>query len=169
MRKNEHRQLMVRGEPLLKGTKYLWLWSKENIPSWRKEEFEALRARDLKVCRAWAIKENLRHLWDYRYEGSMRSYFKRWYFWARHSHLEPIKEAAKTLKVHVENIVTYARHRITNALGEAINAKIEKIKRMACGFRNRSHYRTAIYFHCGGLDLFPRPPLQPTLSSQFGQ
>jgi transposase len=169
VRKNEHRQLMVRGEPLLKGTKYLWLWSKENIPSWRKEEFEALRARDLKVCRAWAIKENLRHLWDYRYEGSMRSYFKRWYFWARHSHLEPIKEAAKTLKVHVENIVTYARHRITNALGEAINAKIEKIKRMACGFRNRSHYRTAIYFHCGGLDLFPRPPLQPTLSSQFGQ
>jgi transposase len=48
-------------------------------------------------------------------------------------------------------------------LGEAINAKIEKVKRMACGFRNRAHYRTAIYFHCGGLDLFPRPPAQPTL------
>ncbi|OQY11113.1 MAG: hypothetical protein B6I30_07565, partial [Desulfobacteraceae bacterium 4572_187] len=57
----------------------------------------------------------------------------------------------------------YARHRITNALAEGINTKIEKIKRMACGFRNRSHYRTAIYFHCGGLDLFPRPPIQPSL------
>jgi transposase len=71
--------------------------------------------------------------------------------------------AAKTLKAHIDNIVTYAKHRITNALEEAINAKIEKVKRMACGFRNRAHYRTAIYFHCGGLDLFPKPPAKPTL------
>jgi transposase len=103
-------------------------------------------------------------LWDYRYEAHMRNYFKRWYFWATHSRLAPIKKAAKTLKAHVDNIVTYARHRITNALGEAINAKIEKIKRMACGFRNRAHYRTAIYFHCGGLNLFPSPPTLPALS-----
>jgi transposase len=93
----------------------------------------------------------------------MRKYFKRWYFWASHSRLDPIKKAAKTLKTHIDNIVTYARHRITNALAEGINTKIEKIKRMACGFRNRSHYRTAIYFHCGGLDLFPRP-WRPSLS-----
>ena len=163
VRKNEHRQLSEAGQETLKGTKYLWLWSEENIPVWRQPEFEALKAKDLRVCRAWAIKENLRHLWDYRYEANMRNYFKRWYFWATHSRLDPIKKAAKTLKAHLDNIVTYARHRITNALAEGINTKIEKIKRMACGFRNRSHYRTAIYFHCGGLDLFPKPPVQPTL------
>jgi transposase len=159
----EHKQLSQQGEEVLKGTKYLWLWSEENIPLWRREEFDSLRAKDLRICRAWAIKENLRHLWDYRYEAHMRKYFKRWYFWATHSRLTPIKKAAKTLKVHLDNIVTYARHRITNALGESINAKIEKVKRLACGFRNRSHYRTAIYFHCGGLDLFPKPPLTQTL------
>jgi transposase len=93
----------------------------------------------------------------------MRKFFKRWYFWATHSRLKPMIVAAKTLKAHIDNIVTYAKHRITNALGEAINAKIEKVKRMACGYRNRKNYRTAIYFHCGGLDLFPRPPAQPTL------
>ena len=27
---------------------------------------------------------------------------------------------------------------------------------MACGFRNREHYKLAIYFRCGGLDLYPR-------------
>jgi hypothetical protein len=26
---------------------------------------------------------------------------------------------------------------------------------MACGFRNREHFKIAIYFHCGGLDLYP--------------
>jgi transposase len=163
VRKSEHRQLAETGESPLKGTKYLWLWSQENVPEWRQEEFATLRAQDLKVCRAWAIKENLRHLWKYRYQAHMRNYFKRWYFWATHSRLKPIKKAAQTLKAHIDNIVTYAKHRITNALGEAINAKIEKVKRMACGFRNRAHYRTAIYFHCGGLDLFPKPPTLPTL------
>ncbi len=163
VRKGEHRQLSEAGDQTLKGTRYLWLWSYENIPEWRRPEFKSLKAKDLRVCRAWAIKENLRHLWHYRYEGNMRDYFKRWYFWATHSRLGPIKKAAKTLKVHLDNIVTYARHRITNALAEGMNAKIEKIKRMACGFRNRSHYRTAIYFHCGGLDLYPRPPIQPVL------
>jgi transposase len=168
VRKNEHKELSEAGEQTLKGTKYLWLWSQENIPAWRQPEFEALKAKDLKVCRAWAIKENLRHLWNYRYEANMRNYFKRWYFWATHSRLEPIKKAAKTLKVHLDNIVTYARHRITNALAEGINTKIEKIKRMACGFRNRDHYRTAIYFHCGGLELFPRPPVEPALKFKIG-
>ena len=163
VRKSEHRELSENGEQTLKGSKYLWLWSEENIPLWRKEEFEALRTKDLQVCRAWAIKENLRHLWNYRYEASMRKYFKRWYFWATHSRLQPIRKAAQTVKTHIDNIVTYARHRITNALGEAINGKIEKVKRMACGFRNRSHYRTAIYFHCGGLDLFPKPPVNQTI------
>ena len=163
VRKIENRQLAEQGLQTLKGTRYLWLWSKENIPPWRQQDFKELKAMDLKVCRAWAIKENLRNLWAYRYEGWMRKYFRRWYFWASHSRLDPVKKAAKTLKDHLDNIVTYARHRITNAMAEGINAKIEKIKRKACGFRNRSHYRTAIFFHCGGLDMLPKPPSKPSL------
>jgi transposase len=156
VRKQEHAELKEDGCEMLKGTKYLFLWSQENIPEWRREEFDNLRSKDLKVCRAWAIKENIRHLWEYYSEGWMRKYFAKWYWWATHSRLEPMKKAAHTLKGHIENIVTYAKHHITNALGESLNSKIEKVKRLACGYRNRAHYRTAIYFHCGGLDLFPK-------------
>ena len=163
VRKQEHKALHEQGDDTLKGTKYLWLWSHENIPEYRRDEFEQLRSQDLKVSRAWAIKETLRHLWKYRYEKWMRRFFDQWYWWARHSRLAPIMKAAATLKTHIDNIVTYARHRITNALGESINAKIEKVKRMACGFRNKEHYKTAIYFHCGGLDLYPRPPKKQSL------
>lgn len=163
VRKQEHQELYKLGDTTLKGTKYLWLWSKENIPEWRNEEFLSLKKRDLKICRAWAIKESLRHLWDYHYEKPMRKYFDRWYLWAIHSQLPPIVAAAKTLKNHIENITTYAKHHVTNAMGESINSKIEKVKRLACGFRNREHYKTAIYFHCGGLDLFPTPPVKRSL------
>jgi transposase len=46
-------------------------------------------------------------------------------------------------------------HQATNAGAESINAKIQRVKRMACGFRNRERFRNAIYFHLGGLDLYP--------------
>jgi transposase len=26
---------------------------------------------------------------------------------------------------------------------------------MAYGYRNREHFKTAIFFHCGGLQLYP--------------
>ena len=169
MRKNEPKQLSELGEEILKKTKYLWLWSQENIPETRCEAFDTIRAKDLQVCRGRAIKENLGHLWHYRYEANIRKHFKRWYFWATHLRLDPIKKADKTIRAHMDNMVTYARHRITNALGESINAKIEKVKRLAGGFGNRSHYRTSIYFHCSGLDLFPRQPANRTLCYKTAQ
>ena len=44
---------------------------------------------------------------------------------------------------------------ITNARAESINAKIQWLKYTARGFRNRERLRNAIYFHLGGLDLYP--------------
>lgn len=156
VRRQEHKNLMANGEQWLKGTKHLWLMNEEEIPDWRKEEFDEIRKMKLKTARAWAIKESLRHLWDYRYPKNAEKYFKRWYFWATHSQLKPMIKAAKTLKRHLPNILTYFKHRITNSLTEGLNSKIQTVKQMACGFRNRENYRKAILFHCGGLDLYAR-------------
>lgn len=60
-----------------------------------------------------------------------------------------------------ENIITYLRHRITNASSESINAKIQWVKYTARGFRNKQNFVHAIYFHCGGLDLAPQPTKWP--------
>lgn len=32
---------------------------------------------------------------------------------------------------------------------------IQWVKKTARGFRNVEHFKTAIYFHCGGLDFYP--------------
>jgi len=157
VRRQEHKNLMANGEEWLKGTKHLWLMNEEKIPDWRKPEFDEIRKMKLKTGRAWAIKESLRHFWDYRYPKNAEKYFKRWYFWATHSRLKPMIKAAKTLKRHLTNILTYIKHRITNSVTEGLNSKIQTVKQMACGFRNREHYRKAILFHCGGLDLYARP------------
>ncbi len=67
-----------------------------------------------------------------------------------------MRDVAYTLKAQLDNIVTYCRHRVTNAVAEGLNSKIMVIKRRVCGYRNPEHFKTAIYFFCGGLDLYPR-------------
>ena len=163
VRRQEHKELLEQKIEVLKGTRHLWLWSREHVPQWRQPEFRELQQLDLKICRAWAIKENLRRYWEYSSEAWADKFFDKWYKWASRCRLEPVVRAAKTVKRHYGNISTYIRHRVTNALGESINGNIEKVKRLACGFRNRDHYKKAIYFHCGGLDLYPKPPDKPSL------
>jgi len=155
VRKDEHRALKKEGESPLKGTKYLWLYNWENLPEQKLETFEELQRMNLKVGRAWAMKENLRELWDYSYPANARKFFKSWFWWATHSRLKPMIKAAYTFKNHIENILTYFKHRITNSVAEGINSKIQEIKKRACGFRNMANFQDAILFHCGGLDLYP--------------
>lgn len=156
VRKRENRDLSAEGKDTLKGSKYLWLYAGENLPERHRERFERLKALHLKTGRAWAIKEALRELWRFRRRGWAKRHWDRWYFWATHSRLKPVVKAAQTIKRHLPNIMTFFSHRITNAASEALNSKIQRIKKMACGFRNREHFKTAIYFHSGGLELYPK-------------
>lgn len=156
VRKTESRVLASAGDTTLKRTKYSWLKNPKNFTrkAWR--EFQALRDSTLKSARAWAMKESLRRLWDYKYIGAARTFFKGWYWWATHSRLAPMIKVARMLKGHLENILTYLTHRVTNAVTEGLNSKIQWIKYSSRGFRNREAFKAAILFHCGQLDLEPR-------------
>ncbi len=121
-----------------------------------RKEFAELRKSELKTARAWALKETAMALYSYIYERPARKHFRWWHNWAVRSRLQPMIEVARMLKRRFENIITYLRHRITNAASESINAKIQWVKYTARGFRNKQNFIHAIYFHCGGLDLAPR-------------
>jgi len=156
VRKAEHRRLRANGDNLLAGTKYLWLHSAENLPERHAERFAALRGVELKTGRAWAIKEDLRYLWDYVRRGWAEKHWKRWYFWATHSRLEPVVEVARMIKRHWNGVMAFFSHRLTSATAEGINSRIQAIRVQARGYRNRQNFKTAIYFHLGGLDLYPK-------------
>ena len=156
VRRQEHKQLRSVDDDRLKGTKYSWLRSPHNFTckSWR--EFGSLRKSTLRTARGWAIKEMFRDFWEYTYAKSAEKFFMRWHGWAVRSRLKPIKDVATMLKRRFANLITYFKHPITNAMSESLNAKIQWIKYTAHGFRSREGFRRAIYFHCGGLDLYPR-------------
>jgi transposase len=156
VRKQENRALAADGDKSLIGSKYLWLYSQENLPSKHAGRFAALRDTDLKTSRAWAIKESMRHFWEYKRRGWAERHWKSWYFWATHSRLQPVIEAARTLKRHEAGLFSYFAHPITNAGAEGLNSRIQAIRVSARGYRNREHFKTAIYFHLGGLALYPQ-------------
>lgn len=155
VRLGEHRQLSSVGSNLLKGTKHWWLYARENLPQRYRDDFEQVKTQNLRTSRAWAIKESLRSLWDYGTATWARKFFTRWFGWAKHSRLTPVKKVADMIKERIDNVVSYCRHRITNGVAEGLNSKIMTIKRKCCGFANIDNFKTAIYFHCGGLNLYP--------------
>ena len=59
------------------------------------------------------------------------------------------------VKRHLYGIINAVVPGLTNAGSEAMNGKIQHVKRMARGFRNPKRFRAAILFHCGRLDLYP--------------
>ena len=156
VRKQEHKELMGKQDDTLKGTLHVWRYARENLPGKYRATLAWLRGLNLKVSRAWAIKESLRALWDYRSLGWAQRFFAAWFWWATHSRLEPVREVAHLLKRHLHNILTYCKLRVTNAVAEGLNSKITAIKRRACGYRNKDHFKIAIYFFCRKLDLYPR-------------
>jgi len=155
IRKRENRELQRQGDDRLAKSRYLWLYSRENLPAKSVDRFKQLKDAHLRTGRAWAIKESLRELWGYTSQTWARKFWARWYFWATHSKLPEIIKVAKLISTHLANVMSYFEHRITNATAEGLNSKIATIQKRAYGFRNLEHFKTAVYFHCGGLELGP--------------
>jgi len=155
VRRAEHKQLLAEGDETLKGTRQLWLYNPQNLRPEQVSAFAVLKELNLKVARAWAAKELFTQFWEYQEEGWARRFFKNWFGWVSRSCLKPLVEVAQMLRRHLENLLTYLKHRITNAVTEGLNSKIQSIKSAARGFRNFENYRTRILFFCGKLDLYP--------------
>ena len=67
----------------------------------------------------------------------------------------PVMRLAKTLRSKLDQIISYCRHPITSAGCEGLNSKITSVKIRAAGFRNLERFKTAIFFYCGKLQLYP--------------
>jgi transposase len=102
VRRKEHREFQKDGKDTLTGAKYLFLKNTENHTKDERVRFRALMRDELKVGRAWTLKEAFRHFWEYDYVGAARKFFTCWYFRATHSRLTSMIDVAKMMKRHLE-------------------------------------------------------------------
>ncbi|MEM6363021.1 MAG: transposase [Planctomycetota bacterium] len=155
VRRAEHRDFKKDGENPLTGRRQLFLYNEENLDEDSYSEVLKVQRADLKIGRAWAIKEHFRHFWDYATRSWGQRFFDRWYSWAIRSRLDPIKKVAVMLKNPLEGLLNHFDHRITNASSEGFNSRIQSIKSAARGFRKFANYRIPISFYCGELEMLP--------------
>ncbi len=154
-RRNENRELWKEGDPALKGSKYLWLHRARTLPEKHRTRFKELQALNLKTGRAYALKEGLAELWDHQSRAWAEKYRGPWHLWATHSRRKPMIEVARMIQEHLNGVMNFFTHRITNTVAERLNSKVATIQKMAYGFRNKEHFKIAVLFWCGGLQLYP--------------
>jgi len=138
--------------PELKGSKFLWLMNPGNLKERHKAQLDPLRMKtmNLKTARAYHIRLNFQEFWNQPADKA-ETFLKRWYFWATHSRLEPIKEAAYTIKRHWGGVLRWFTSRITNGILEGINSLIQAAKARARGYRSARNFITMVYITAGKL------------------
>jgi transposase len=65
--------------------------------------------------------------------------------------LEEIAQLGRTLWRRRDDILAFFDHHASNGPTEAINGRLEALRRNALGFRNLTHYRLRSLLHSGAL------------------
>ena len=138
---------------VLRGTRYLWLRNPDNLSERQQATLEELPKRHLKTARAYQIRLAFQEFYDQPSPEEGVAFLKKWYFWATHSRLEPIIDAAHTIKRHWDGILRWFDSKIANGLIEGINSLIQAAKAKARGYRSTRNLKAIIYLLAGKLDM----------------
>lgn len=153
VRKMEQKALREAEPELLKGTRYIWLKNPENLTELQRTRLSDLEHMSLKTVRAYLLKELFAHLWTYKRRGWAKRFLDRWFWWATHSRLKPLRDFAWMLRKHEDGILAYFDCRIDNGLVEAMNNNAKAISHRARGFRTERAFTLAMLHCLGGLEL----------------
>jgi len=151
---DEVRRQEQKDRPELFRTRYIWLKNIENLNPSQTETLDELTVKklNLKTSRAYHIKLNFQELFNQPVEYA-ETYLKKWYFWATHSRLEPIKEAAYTIKRHWDGVLQWFHSGVNNGILEGINSVIQAAKARSRGYRTTRNIVAIIYLIAGKLNF----------------
>ena len=147
------RRTEQKGQSLLRGTRYIWLRNPTNLSDRQRATLDSLPTRHLKTARAYQIRLAFQDLYHQPSAEAGAGFLKKWYFWATHSRLEPMIEAARTVKRHWDGILRWFDSKIANGLIEGINSLVQAAKAKARGYRSIRNLKAIVYLLAGKLDL----------------
>jgi transposase len=149
------RKQEVQTQFVLKGTKYIFLKNEKNLTDTQRQKRQELSMSrlNLKSIKALHIRENFQEIYKMPTPELFESMLKRWYFWATHSRIQPMIDAARTIKAHWEGVVQWKKSHIDNGLLEGLNSLIQAAKAKARGFSTFRYFRIVAFLITGRLDF----------------
>ena len=159
VRKRESRE-----QGILRKTKYLWLKNQKNLTEKQEIELEkimSIKNLNLQTVKAYHIRENFKMFYEINDKNKAEKHLKTWFWWATHSRIEEMREAAWAIKRHWGGVLNWYRSKISNGLLEGLNSLFQAAKAKARGYRSLRKIRVIIYLLLGKLE-FALPEVLPT-------
>lgn len=129
------------GRQLIKGSRWLLLRNMDTIkrPEDRVKLCDLL-AVNQNLLTVYLLKDDLKHLWEYRSPHHARRFWELWRSRALESGLEQLKTFARRLHAFIDGIIAHARFPLNTSVLEGVNNTIKVIKRTAYGFRDLDYF-----------------------------
>lgn len=149
------RKAEVKSNPILRNSKFVVLKNKENLTFNQQLKLEEIKlcSLNLKTMKALNIRESFQQIYNAPSPGVFHQLLKKWYFWATHSRIEPIIEAAHTIKRHWEGVINWIDYKISNGILEGFNSIFQAAKAKARGYKKTHTIITIIYILTGKFDF----------------
>jgi transposase len=153
----------AKSNPLLKKTRYIFLKNDANLTKKQREKKEELQLCDLnlKSMEALRMRETFQQIYVAETEDAFTDLLQKWIDWVHGSDLDPMKEAAQTVKKHREGILNWVKSRLNNGILEGLNSVIQAAKRKARGY-GKKHFATIALLLTGKLNFTNVNPNLPT-------
>ena len=151
---DEVRRMEAQKNPLLIGTRYIFLKNEKNLTVKERHKKEELQLSKLnhRLFRALSLRETFQQIYTAPTTIFFEQLLKKWYYWATHSRLDPMKQVASTIKKHWDGILRWKISQINNGILEGLNSVVQAAKRKARGYKFK-HFKTIVYLITGGLDF----------------
>ena len=160
-RRAENKKLRQQDNEILKGSRYLWLKNQENLSEFQQMLRDEIILNNqqndlnLQTIQVWRYKEEFKAFFNAKNEQEAIAFFEQWERKVIKLDNKPLIKVLKTFKNHFQQLITYSKHRVSNAMAESRNTAIQLLKAKARGFYSAQNFRTNILFHFRKLDLYP--------------
>ena len=156
IRAEEVRELRKNGrKAVLANSRWLFLKRSENLSETQHEKLSELLRINLRVVRAYLLKEGFQRFWSYVSAQWAGKFLDSWCTTVMRSRIEPLKRTAKTLRKHRHLMLNWFRaHGLSAGAVEGLNNKAKVTMRKSYGFRSFRITELALYHSLGAL---PQP------------
>ncbi len=145
LRRKQQRCLDDQGKKFIKGSRFLLLKNYDSIKGENRERLNTVLEANAPLYEIHTMKEQLRLFWEQRNQREGVSHLVAWILDAMKSDVKQLRDMSSTLIDHLQGMIHYYPHRISNGLLEGLNNKIKTMKRQAYGFRDMEYFILRLY------------------------
>ena len=146
VRVNEFSKADLDSREIIKGSRYLLLYNKENLKTEnQRHKLQAVLELNENINLSYILKDELRQIWTHDNRNHMEFALNDWIEKAKVSELRPLVDFANMLDHYKYGILNYCEYSISTGKLEGTNNKIKVLKRRAYGFHDLVYFKLKLF------------------------